>query len=132
MTQENNKIEYCIKFTGKAELPEPLELSEGYKLDVEGEVISMKETDLYNGTHLKTFAFKPIKAELTDKKGKVIKVKDTRSQSQKLRRVILWLWEQNSNEMRDPEDCYEQTMNWIIKDIEFAYKSALEQSLKKV
>ena len=131
MTQDQDKkTNYILRMTGKAEIEKPLNLSEGYKLNVEGEIVSITEADNYDGSHSKIYKFKPIRAEIETEKGEIIKVKDTRSYSQKLRRMITWLWENNPNDPQDSETAYERTMNFIISDVEFNYRKGLEKRQK--
>jgi hypothetical protein len=127
MQDPEKKTEYYIKLTGKTVIEKPLELSKGYEITIKGEITACTEIDKYDGVHAKMFKFTPIQAEIKDELGRVIKVRDMRTMSQKLRRIILWLWEQNLTETRDPETAYQETMSTIISEAEYLYMQGLKR-----
>lgn len=85
-TKEND---FLIKFAGKAQIPEGLEIGKNYKITVEGTVTGCEEKDKNDGTHSLTFKVEPVRVELVDEKGHAIQAKDTRSNSQRTR---LWYY----------------------------------------
>ena len=90
---EKDKInEYAIKLSGKAFLPEKLEIGTNYRVDIEGTITSCNESDKDDGSHLFTYLFKPMLVKVIDEKGKIIKAKDVRSRSQQLRGVLWKKW----------------------------------------
>ncbi|MEM4271444.1 MAG: hypothetical protein QXO70_05130 [Candidatus Pacearchaeota archaeon] len=126
MENEKDKIrDYVVKLTGKVSVFEPLEIGEGYTIKIDGEITAVTDADNFDGTYIRYYKFSPIKAEVENKKGKIIKAKDTRSQSQKLRRLISWLWENNEKDPRDVETAYEETMNIIINEADWFYQKGL-------
>ena len=126
MTQENKINEYVLKLTGKCSVPQSLEIGHNYKITIDGSITAETRSDNENGTFNVYYKFVPIVAEIQKDNGPVIKTKDTRSMSTKLRKVIYWLWQNNEKEIRDPEIAYQETMNAILGDVEFLYRKALE------
>jgi hypothetical protein len=119
-----------IALRGKAELPEPLALGEGYTVILEGEVTSVSEHNNQNGTKDVSYSFKPALATIEDRKGKVIKARDMRSRSQQLRRMLKAAWESDPDGGLDHEASYDDTMKFIISLAYDLYEKA-KQAKKK-
>src|SRR3990167_10420088 len=94
-TQEINSR--FIKLSGKAEIPESLELEHNYKITIDATVTSISEMGNNNGTKDISYKVEPILCEILKDNGEVVKAKDTRSESSKTRRVIYAIWSQNDN-----------------------------------
>ena len=116
MIDDTQKNEHCIKLSGKAFLPEPLEIGTNYTLKVSGTITSKTEDDLDNGTHLFSYKFLPVLLDVIEPNGKAIRAKDTRSMSKKLRSVIWKEWS-DSQSSKDFEDFYVDRILGIIKRI---------------
>lgn len=119
-----NTNSFFIKFTGKANIPDPLELDAGYTVTITGEVPSSTDISNQDGTKDVIYKFVPILAEITDAKGKVVKVKDTRKMSEKFRRVLHFLWENDTAGEQTPEQAYERTMNYCITHAQELYDAS--------
>ena len=119
--------EYVLKLTGKACLPEPLELGEAYTIELDGQITSQTDSDEQDGTFLRYYKFEPILAKIKDKKGKTIKTKDSRSMSTKLRKIIYFLWESNESDPRDSETAYEEVMNRMMNQADNFYRQTLKK-----
>lgn len=107
---------YFVKISGKANIPEPLELGNGYKIVLEGEITASSDFSLQNGTFDRTFTYKPALATIEDDKGRVIKAKDLRSRSSQIRRMLYRAWEVDPGET-DHEEDYDRTMKYILAHI---------------
>lgn len=118
---------YFIKVGGKANIPEPLTLGEGYKVVLDGEVVSeSKHNTEHNGEFDVVYSFKPALCEVQDNYGKIIKAKDVRSRSAQLRRRLYRTWEADSGDI-DSEEAYERTMKYILNNAEEIYEKAKHQ-----
>lgn len=113
-----------IRLQGKAEIPEPLELGSGYKVLLEGEVVSVSEYNNQNGTKDIAYSFKPALAQIEDDKGKVIKARDMRSRSQQLRRMLRSAWEADPSAPTDHEKSYDDVMKYILAHAYEIYEEA--------
>jgi len=90
---EERKINnHFLKLSGKAELPQAIEMGHNYHVALEGSVNSVNDSDNEDGTYTRAYTFKAIKIELLDQKGETLKLKDTRSNSQLIRSLIYKKW----------------------------------------
>lgn len=108
---------FWLKLTGKCNIPSPLELDHGYKVRIEGAVPSSTDESNEDGTFDRIFKFVPILVEIEDEKGEVIKAKDTRSWSSKLRRTLYHVWESENDETITHEEHYERFMKFLFKKV---------------
>lgn len=115
---------YYISLRGKANIPEKLELGSGYKVSLDGEVISVTEHNNQNGSKDLVFAFKPALCEIVDDRGKVIKARDLRSRSQQLRRMLKSAWESDATADPDHEKSYDHVMKYILSKAYDLYEEA--------
>lgn len=109
--------EYILKLSGKASIPEPLAIDHNYKLSIDGEITDERLTNNHDGTYNKYFYFKPILAEIKKDNGEVIKAKDTRSWSTKVRKMLYRIWEQNASSLTS-EEFYDLVMRHIVLNLE--------------
>lgn len=121
-TMETN--EYYIRFHGKAAIPEPLVLGEGYKVTTEGEITSTSDHNNQNGTKDVSYKFTPIRAEIADKYGKTIKVKDTRGWAAKIRARSYKVWESDTTSTNSHEEAYDK----LMREINFRLEELYEES----
>lgn len=107
---------YFIKLTGKAELPKPIEISNNFRVLLEGSIVSEKISDNDDGTKDHAFEFKPILVATIDKLGETIKAKDTRGRSVQMRMTLRKEWV-DGIDSREFEDYYDARMLELIKKI---------------
>lgn len=89
---------HILRLQGKAELPREVQIGSNYHISLEGSVTNFTQSDNEDGTHNRTYTFKPIKVELLDPLGETIKLKDARSKSQLWRSRCWSIWKtQNIN-----------------------------------
>ena len=105
---------YVLRLSGKAELPEDIEIGHNYHVSLEGSVPTFQQTDNEDGTFTRTYTFKPVKIDLLNAKGETLKLKDTRSQSQLLR-ARFWKQWQNMPDDIPFEEWYPRLMNNLIQ-----------------
>ena len=109
--------EHLIKFKGKASIPQALELGHAYRVQIDGEITQITESNNQDSTKNKQYVFEPLIATITTEHGETIKTKDTRSKSKQLRKIIYSIWMSNNNSM-DSEKYYEKVMDDIMNNIE--------------
>ena len=107
--------DYLIKLSGKAALPEALEIGYNYKVEAEGSIVSATEIDRDDGGRVFTWKFEPILIKVI-KENKTIKAKDTRRRSQQLRSVLWKIWRDTDNK-EDFEYFYDEEMLKIIREL---------------
>jgi hypothetical protein len=90
---------YYLKLTGKCELPKELVMGENYSLALHGTITSTTDHDNHDGTLDRSFKFEPVKCEVLNELGEVIKAKDTRGEGQKTRAWAYRYWEDPSNNL---------------------------------
>ncbi len=108
--------DYLIKLSGKAELPEPLEIGMNYEIKAKGTITSINEADKDDGSRTFTYKFEPVIIEVISESGKAIKAKDVRQKSRQLRAALWREWKENGENI-EFEDYYNQKMDEIIKSI---------------
>ncbi len=86
---------HILKLSGKSELPHEIEEGFNYHVSLAGSINKIEFHDNEDGTWNKVYTFKPITVELLDPKGKSLKLKDPRKNSQKIRNM---LWKHYFNE----------------------------------
>lgn len=111
---EKKITEHVIKLSGKATLLEPIDISKKYKVEVDGSVISTTDEDNQDGSYTRYYKYQPVLVRVLGDLGEVIKAKDIRKWSQKLRAVITHRWEE-SQEPIDSEEYYDREMSRIVK-----------------
>lgn len=107
---------YVLQLSGKAELPQPLEIGSNYKIQLEGSVVSETISDNDDGTKTHYWKFKPVIVETLTPKGERMRAKDTRSRSQQLRSLLFKKWREE-NEPMPFEDYYDREMLKIMEQI---------------
>ena len=104
---------YVIKLTGKAELPQPLEIGHNIKTTLEGSITSETISDNEDGTKTHYFTFKPVVVETITGKGERIRAKDTRSRSVQMRSLLFKRWRE-LNISEEFEEWYDKEMVRIM------------------
>ena len=79
---------YYIKIQGKVNVPELLPIGHNYQLKADCSVVSEQKEDNEDGTLAITSKLVPITVEITKDNGKVLKAKDPRKNSQKMRNYL--------------------------------------------
>lgn len=108
---------YILKLTGKAELPQAIEIGHNYRVALEGSVVAALDSDNEDGTLSRSFTFKPIKVEVLTATGETIKAKDTRSNSQLLRALVYKKWV-NAASSESFDDFYQRFIFGVMRDID--------------
>ena len=107
---------FVIKLSGKAELPESIEIGHNFRVELEGSIVSETIADNEDGTKTHYFTFKPIIVETITEKGKRMRAKDTRSRSVQMRSLLFKRWREQ-NIPQEFEEYYDVRMVEIMKDI---------------
>jgi len=116
MSEKMEVNEHILKLIGTVSLFGSLEIGDNYHVIIEGSIVGKSEDNNEDGTVNLTYKFRPIKVEVLTPKGQMIKTKDNRKMSQKLRGRIWMLW-QESHEQIDFLEYYEKRMKEIISNL---------------
>lgn len=118
MTEREEKVnEFILRLVGTVNIPEPVKRGNDYKVSLEGSITDKHEKDRDDGTIDEIFTFRPHLGEIMDDKGKKIKAKDRRRNSQKLRAMIFYLYGE-SGDTRDFEEFYDAFMLKLLANFE--------------
>lgn len=110
------KYEYVLKLTGKASIPEALEIGHNYTVSIGGSVTSKTEVDSQGEEHILYYKFEPVAVEILTQTGQTIKAKDTRSRSTQMRSLLFKRWrEQNIAEEFD--EWYDKRMVELMANL---------------
>lgn len=105
---------YYLKLSGKAELPKELEIGNNYSLALHGTITSTTDHDNHDGTIDRSFKFEPVKCEVLNELGEVIKAKDTRGEGQKTRAWMYKHWQEGDYGDMDFDTFYHK-MSVIVR-----------------
>lgn len=106
---------HILRLQGKAELPRAVTIGSNYHISLEGSITNFTQSDNEDGTHNRTYTFKPIKVSLLDPLGETLQLKDARSKSQLLRGRFFGIWRTQNINMPF-EQWYDSVMDAIIND----------------
>lgn len=98
-----------LKISGSCEIPEDLKCSHAYKVTIEGTIPKMETTDNHNGTFDVLYKMKPVRVEIINEKGEILRAKDTRSLSELQRNQLLAIYKDKNLDM-EFDKFYELTM----------------------
>jgi len=80
--------EYYIKIQGKANIATPLNIGHNFKVVCDTSIVRENKEDLENGSFAITWKAVPVTVEVTKDNGEVVKAKDPRRNSQKIRNYL--------------------------------------------
>lgn len=104
-----------LRFQGTVELPEPLIPGQDYDFLCKGACRGKSEDDNDDGTFDSTWKARLYTVDVVKADGQVIKSKDNKKKSQKLRGAI-WNWAQEHGD--DDENLYDWFMGWVIGNVD--------------
>ena len=108
--------DHLLKIVGSASLPTKLSLSHDYRLLLEANCYKVEYADKQDGTCDRIHKLKLLTGEVETDKG-VIKLKDKRKMSKKLRNCI-WAYRNEKFPDYDEEEFYEKAMNKIMANLD--------------
>ena len=85
---------YFIKIQGKANIPERLEVDKNYHVACDCSITQESKDSNENGTYDITFKAQPMTVEILKSNGDIIKAKDPRRVSVRMRNFIYKNWSQ--------------------------------------
>ena len=121
---ENKKIsEYIVRFTGTACLMEAINHELEYTFTIKGFVKSIEERNNEDGTYNLVYKIGIQYVETVDKSGKMIKMKDKRTPSQKLRN-FLWIIYSEQGITEEFDEWYPKAMAVLLDKAELTLLQA--------
>lgn len=117
---------YTAQITGLSELPEPLEIGKSYDIKITADCNSITKKNNEDGSFEYKYRLQQLTAEITKDNGEVVKVKDNKSQSKKLRGQ---LWAIGQEKGLDGQAFYEEQMTKIRHHLPYVleYMESLER-----
>lgn len=79
---------HFIKLAGKANIPEPLDIDTNYRVAADCSITQVRRDSNENGEYNVTYKAEPMTVEILKSNGEVIKAKDPRRNSQKIRNYL--------------------------------------------
>lgn len=79
---------YYIKLNGKANIPERLEIGHNFRITADCSITSEQKIDNNNGEFDVVFKAEPVTVEITKSNGAIIRARDPRRNSQKIRNYL--------------------------------------------
>ncbi len=117
---------YFLKLQGKANIPLPLAIGHNYKVVADCSITQEQRDDDEAGGVNITYKAQPITCEISQGNGPVIKAKDPRKNSVKVRNM---LWKQYFNEggVEDFDRVYDEATYVILSMMPQIYREALKR-----
>ncbi len=100
-------MSHTLQITGLSELESPLEIGKSYDIKITADCNSITKKNTEDGNFEYKYKLQQLTAEITQDNGKVVKVKDIKKQSVKLRQQLCMI---ALDRGLDPETFYETTM----------------------
>lgn len=107
-----NKDTYFIKIQGKANIPEPLNIGHNFKIVADCSITQEQKDDDERGGFDITYKAEPIIVEIIKDNGEVVKGKDPRKNSVRIRN-FLWKTYFNEGGIQDFDQVYDEA-TWVI------------------
>ena len=108
---------YYVKISGKANISERLNIGHNFRLEADCSVTSETRTDNENGEFDITFKVEPVTVTITRDNGTIVKARDPRKNSTKIRNLLYFKWKE-SNEAIDFEDYYTKFTNTVLSNMD--------------
>jgi hypothetical protein len=108
---------HVIKISNSAEIPEPIELDHTYQILLEGDCKDIKKSSNDDGSHTYTYNVKLLTAEIEDSRGRTLKIKDKKRQSQKLRQQIEFTRIESGSPLSS-EEYYDKVMTAVRHNLQ--------------
>ena len=114
--EEKEIKDYILKLSGKASLLQEIENDKEYNLRVNGETTAKTEVPNGDGSYNIIYKFQPKIIEIEGEGGEIIKTKDLRKKSQKLRGSLYYLWQEQSGNL-DQDEFYDRFMDKLLANL---------------
>lgn len=118
---------YYIKLQGKANIPKALSIGHNFKITSDCSIVSEQKSDLENGEYSITYKAVPITIDIEKDNGEVVKAKDPRRNSQKVRNYLFKIY-MNEGYVEDFDRVYDEFTNEVM----FNTPRLLEEAVKRV
>ena len=99
--------EHCIKLTGKFSIPQALDIDKSYDIRLKGGIVSISKESQEDGSYEFTYKLVPEFGEVEKDNGEIVKLKDRKHQSVKLRQQLEFIAQERNEE---PQEFYETQM----------------------
>jgi len=108
---------YYVKIQGKANIPERLVIGHNYRLEADCSITSETRSDNENGEFDIVFKVEPVTVTIVKDNGSVVKARDPRKNSTKIRNLLYFKWKE-SNEAIDFEEYYTKFTNTVLANMD--------------
>lgn len=108
---------YYIKIVGKVNVPSKIEIGHNYALKMDCSVTQESKEDNEDGTFNVISKVVPITAEIVKSNGEIVKARDARKNSTKIRNLLHWKWQQSDNPT-DFEEYYTKFTNLVLLNMD--------------
>lgn len=118
--------EYYIKIQGRANIPERLSIGHNFKITCDASIVSESKEDLENGTFAITWKAVPVTVEVTKDNGEVVKAKDPRRNSQKIRNYLFKVYS-DEGAIEDFDMVYDAFTQEVMSITPQLYREAIKR-----
>jgi len=118
---------YFVKIQGKANVPEKLSIGHNYKLEADCSITSETRCDNENGEFDVIYKVEPITVSIQKDNGKIIKAKDPRRNSQKIRNYLYKIYVAEG--YTEPFDSVYDAFSWEVMG---ATPNLLRDAIKRI
>jgi hypothetical protein len=121
---------YFIKISGKANIPERLEVDKNYHIACDCSITQESKDSNENGTYDITFKAQPMTVEILKSNGSIIKAKDPRRVSVRMRNFIYKNWSQEGC-VYDFEEVYDAVAYELMGNVPSALRTVIKRMDEK-
>ena len=118
---------YFLKITGKVNIPSALEIGHNYHLTADCSIVSEQKSDNEDGTYSVTYKLIPITVEVGRNNGEVIKAKDPRRNSQKVRNYLWKAWQTEC-----PTEDFDRLYDEFTNEVMLMTPELVRQALRRI
>ena len=118
---------YYIKVAGKANIPKPLYIGHNFQIKADCSIVSEQKSDLENGEFSITYKAIPLTIEILKDNGEVVRAKDPRKNSQKIRNY-LWKIYYDEGYTEDFDRVYDE----FTQEVMSVTPTLLKQAIKRI
>lgn len=118
---------YYIKVQGKANIPEALSIGHNFKILCDASIVSEQKIDNDNGEFDIVYKAVPVTITIEKDNGEIVKAKDPRRNSEKIRKWLYKNWSETEAEIHPFDDVYNAFTDEVMSMTPQLLRSALKR-----
>lgn len=117
---------HYIKIQGKANIAETLSIGHNYRIESDCSITSESKVDNEDGSYSITWKAEPVTITVTKENGEIIRAKDPRKNSQKIRNYLFKHYH-NEGIVEDFDRLYDEFTMLVLRDTPILLREAVKR-----